>query len=311
MPQAFAYLPLRRRLLLTGAGLLAGSLSGYALPPSQSEKSAPTLPLLQADLREQLAHFEASHGVAVGLSVRDGAGKVLFESRSRERFALTSTVKALLCAMVYDKGLEKEPHALGPADPAGHAPVLGKSAPAPLLTLQEACRAALSVSDNRAANFVFAHTGGPKTLTAWLRAKSDSCTRSDRTEAVLNDWAPGEWLDTTTPSNASLTWKRLDTTLTTKARGLWLANLSSMALPGPVASHLCTGWTVFARTGAGSGEKAATRALQAILVNAKSECFYLALHLVAPAGTSLPAREALLGEVFGHVVEMLEKREAA
>lgn len=306
MPQAFAYLPLRRRLLLTGAALLAGSLSGCALPPSQSEKSAPTLPLLQADLR-----FEASHGVEVGLSVRDGAGKVLFESRSRERFALTSTVKALLCAMVYDKGLEKEPHALGPADPAGHAPVLGKSAPAPLLTLQEACRAALSVSDNRAANFVFAHTGGPKTLTAWLRAKSDSCTRSDRTEAVLNDWAPGEWLDTTTPSNASLTWKRLDTTLTTKARGLWLANLSSMALPGPVASHLCTGWTVFARTGAGSGEKAATRALQAILVNAKSECFYLALHLVAPAGTSLPAREALLGEVFGHVVEMLEKREAA
>lgn len=306
MPQAFAYLPLRRRLLLTGAALLAGSLSGCALPPSQSEKSAPTLPLLQADLR-----FEASHGVAVGLSVRDGAGKVLFESRSRERFAFTSTVKALLCAMVYDKGLEKEPHALGPADPAGHAPVLGKSAPAPLLTLQEACRAALSVSDNRAANFVFAHTGGPKTLTAWLRAKSDSCTRSDRTEAVLNDWAPGEWLDTTTPSNASLTWKRLDTTLTTKARGLWLANLSSMALPGPVASHLCTGWTVFARTGAGSGEKAATRALQAILVNAKSECFYLALHLVAPAGTSLPAREALLGEVFGHVVEMLEKREAA
>lgn len=306
MPQAFAYLPLRRRLLLTGAALLAGSLSGCALPPSQSEKSAPTLPLLQADLR-----FEASHGVAVGLSVRDGAGKVLFESRSRERFALTSTVKALLCAMVYDKGLEKEPHALGPADPAGHAPVLGKSAPAPLLTLQEACRAALSVSDNRAANFVFAHTGDPKTLTAWLRAKSDSCTRSDRTEAVLNDWAPGEWLDTTTPSNASLTWKRLDTTLTTKARGLWLANLSSMALPGPVASHLCTGWTVFARTGAGSGEKAATRALQAILVNAKSECFYLALHLVAPAGTSLPAREALLGEVFGHVVEMLEKREAA
>ena len=306
MPQAFAYLPLRRRLLLTGAALLAGSLSGCALPPSQSEKSAPTLPLLQADLR-----FEASHGVAVGLSVRDGAGKVLFESRSRERFALTSTVKALLCAMVYDKGLEKEPHALGPADPAGHAPVLGKSAPAPLLTLQEACRAALSVSDNRAANFVFAHTGGPKTLTAWLRAKSDSCTRSDRTEAVLNDWAPGEWLDTTTPSNASLTWKRLDTTLTTKARGLWLANLSSMALPGPVASHLCTGWTVFARTGAGNGEKAATRALQAILVNAKSECFYLALHLVAPAGTSLPAREALLGEVFGHVVEMLEKREAA
>ena len=306
MPQAFAYLPLRRRLLLTGAALLAGSLSGCALPPSQSEKSAPTLPLLQADLR-----FEASHGVAVGLSVRDGAGKVLFESRSRERFALTSTVKALLCAMVYDKGLEKEPHALGPADLAGHAPVLGKSAPAPLLTLQEACRAALSVSDNRAANFVFAHTGGPKTLTAWLRAKGDSCTRSDRTEAVLNDWAPGEWLDTTTPSNASLTWKRLDTTLTTKARGLWLANLSSMALPGPVASHLCTGWTVFARTGAGSGEKAATRALQAILVNAKSECFYLALHLVAPAGTSLPAREALLGEVFGHVVEMLEKREAA
>lgn len=83
MPQAFAYLPLRRRLLLTGAALLAGSLSGCALPPSQSEKSAPTLPLLQADLR-----FEASHGVAVGLSVRDGAGKVLFESRSRERFAL-------------------------------------------------------------------------------------------------------------------------------------------------------------------------------------------------------------------------------
>lgn len=96
------------------------------------------------------------------------------------------------------------------------------------MTLKEACRAALSQSDNRAANFIFVHTGGPKALTEWLRQKGDNTTRSDRLEPDLNLSGKNEYRDTTTPSNASLNWQRFDSTLPQAAREQWLSDLASI-----------------------------------------------------------------------------------
>lgn len=163
--------------------------------------------------QEAIVALEKKYNAAIGVSLRDAEGKVLLEWRSRERFPLTSTVKALECARVYELGLEKRSAPIKTTPVVPHSPVYGTVNPDTKVTLKEACRAALSQSDNRAANFIFVHTGGPKALTEWLRQKGDNTTQSDRLEPDLNLSGKNEYRDTTTPSNASLNWQRFDTQL--------------------------------------------------------------------------------------------------
>jgi beta-lactamase class A len=67
------------------------------------------------------------------------------------------------------------------------------------LTVLEAVRAAITVSDNTAANLLFERLGGPPGLAAALRAWGDDTTSVDRWEPELSEWAPGETRDTSTP----------------------------------------------------------------------------------------------------------------
>jgi len=67
------------------------------------------------------------------------------------------------------------------------------------LTLAEICEAALTVSDNTAANLILESFGGPPAITAYARSLGDTFTRLDRTEPDLNEAAPGDLRDTTTP----------------------------------------------------------------------------------------------------------------
>lgn len=144
---------------------------------------------------------------------------------------MTSTVKALACARVYELGLENQSAPISVVEPVTYSPVYGSIEPNTQISLKQACRTALSTSDNRAANFIFKLTGGPQALTAWLREKGDTTTRSDRIEATLNLSGKNEYRDTTTPSNATLNWQWLDTQLTPKAHHQWLADLATNKWP--------------------------------------------------------------------------------
>ena len=77
------------------------------------------------------------------------------------------------------------------------------------LTLAELCAAAVSVSDNTAANLLLSHIGGPSALTSFLRANADRETRLDRREMELNENRPGDPRDTTTPMAMALLAERL------------------------------------------------------------------------------------------------------
>ena len=252
--------------------------------------------------QETIVKIEKKYDSAIGVSLRDESGKVLLEWRSRERFPMTSTVKALACARVYELGLENQSAPIGTVKPVTHSPVYGSAKPSMPLSLKQACRAALSTRDNRAANFVFKLTGGPKALTAWLREKDDTTTRIDRIEPDLNLSGKNDYRDTTTPSNATLNWQRLDTQLPTQAHNQWLADLAA----NQVAAHLFRanlpqGWILYDRTGAGSDDFSATRAIHAILVNPKGQRYYAALHIKAAPGTSLEQRDHVLKQVI-HII---------
>lgn len=67
------------------------------------------------------------------------------------------------------------------------------------MTIEELCGAAIMLSDNTAANLLLKSLGGPDAVTKFARFMGDPNTRLDRTEPTLNEAAPGDLRDTTTP----------------------------------------------------------------------------------------------------------------
>lgn len=94
------------------------------------------------------------------------------------------------------------------SDVLGYAPVAQANVARGWLTIEEACAAAVMVSDNTAANLLLNIQGGPEGFTRFLRAHGDAVTRLDRTEPTLNENAVGDPRDTTTPDAMARTLRR-------------------------------------------------------------------------------------------------------
>jgi beta-lactamase class A len=69
------------------------------------------------------------------------------------------------------------------------------------MSIKELCAAAITLSDNAAANLLLASIGGPPGLTAFARTLGDDVTRLDRIEPELNESLPGDPRDTSTPDD--------------------------------------------------------------------------------------------------------------
>jgi beta-lactamase class A len=67
------------------------------------------------------------------------------------------------------------------------------------MTVRQLVDAALTLSDNTAANLLFDLVGGPDVVEDRLADLGDTVTSVDRVEPDLNDWRPGELRDTSTP----------------------------------------------------------------------------------------------------------------
>src|SRR5581483_7794274 len=67
------------------------------------------------------------------------------------------------------------------------------------MSVEALCAAAISWSDNGAANLLIDSVGSPPAVTGFARALGDPVTRLDRREIALNYFTPGDPRDTTTP----------------------------------------------------------------------------------------------------------------
>ena len=150
---------------------------------------------------------EAALSARVGAAVLDTATGQLWRYRADERFPMDSTHKAFSCAALLakvDKGeasLDRRVVILA-TDIEPYSPITENRIAPDAMSLSELCAAALGVSDNTAANFVLAADGGPAGVTAFFRALGDQTSQLDRTEPALNEAAPGDIRDTTTPAAA-------------------------------------------------------------------------------------------------------------
>jgi beta-lactamase class A len=214
----------RRAFLAAGPAVFVGG-SGAAQP-------ARTVAAERA-----LAALDARSGGRLGVAILDTRSRQSAGHRTSERFAMCSTFKLPLAALVLreaDAGrlALDESVPISKADLVAYAPVVERHV-GRTMTLVAMAEATQTTSDNAAANLLLRRLGGPSAFTAMLRALGDDETRLDRVEPALNFVPVGEVRDTTTPLAMARTGARLVT-----GDGLSAASRERLA-----------GWLVATRTG--------------------------------------------------------------
>jgi len=184
-----SYFRLTRRSLLGASALL---LPGAALAADAGYDVA----------GRRIAEMEKQLGLRIGVAALDtGNGNSIFY-RENERALMCSTFKLMLVAATLkrvDAGQERLDRVIHyqKSDLLEYAPETSRNL-AQGMSVKALCAAAMTLSDNTAANLLFTGVGGPAGLTKFARDLGDSRTRFDRIEGALN--VPDGEKDTTMPS---------------------------------------------------------------------------------------------------------------
>lgn len=168
---------------------------------------APALPRAQAgDPARAIQALESRAGGRLGVCILDTTTKRITGHRLDERFAMCSTFKLPLAAVILreaDQGRLKltDVVSYSEKDLLSYAPVTSAhlKAGGTAIAISALAEAAQVTSDNTAANLLLSRIGGPSGFTARLREMGDQHTRLDRTEPMLNLVVAGDERDTTTP----------------------------------------------------------------------------------------------------------------
>ncbi|MGA9343205.1 MAG: class A beta-lactamase [Rhodanobacteraceae bacterium] len=182
---------MHRRIVLKSA-----ALAPLALWPVFS------LATIRRDAAERLAALEHVHGGRLGVAILDTSSGRRVVWRGDERFLLCSTFKLLLAAAVLrrvDRGVERLDRRIifGKDVLLEYAPTTKQHVGATGMTIAQLCEAAITLSDNTAANLLLREVGGPAAVTHYARNLGDPLTRLDRNEPELNQLDGDR--DTTTP----------------------------------------------------------------------------------------------------------------
>lgn len=273
-------------LMLCSAGVSALSLDDTAL---------------EAAVKQEEQALNARIGVAA-IDVATGK-KVSY--RGDERFPLNSTHKALTCGALLSE-IDKGRLALTSSTTfsqsklVDYSPVTEKFVEPASMTWRQLCSAAVSDSDNTAANLVVERIGGPAAVTRFLRSVGDNVTRLDRNEPELNSATPGDERDTTTPVAVSQTLQKLalgEVLKPASRRQLIQWMRDDKVADALLRSVLPAGWTIADKTGAGAH---GSRSIIAIAWPLTGKPIIVAIYITATDATLAQSNEAIarLGKVL-------------
>ena len=211
-----------------------------------------------AGLGAAIAKIEGESGGRLGVAVLDTASGTLAGHRIDERFPMCSTFKTLAAAAILvrvDAGKEQLSRRIRveQKDVLSYAPVTKQHAGQDM-SVGELCDAAVTLSDNTAANLLLASMGGPSAITELARSLGDELTRLDRIETDLNEGTLGDPRDTTTPSVMAKNLKALTLgpALSAASRDQLIAWLVGCKTgDAKIRAGLPKGWRVGDKTGSG------------------------------------------------------------
>jgi beta-lactamase class A len=233
-------------------------------PAKRTTAATPRQELAKADtIRARLREIEADSGGRLGVAIVDTTSGLHAGLHADERFPMCSTFKLLVAGAILarvDRGEEDlqrrivySQSELVPNSPATSKHTRERTGNTGM-SVADLCKAAITLSDNTAANLLLASFGGPAALTAFARSLGDGITRLDRIEPTLNEGTPGDPRDTTTP-NAMLGNLRelvLGEHLTSSSRAQLLAWLAANETGGErIRAKLPKDWGVGDKTGTG------------------------------------------------------------
>jgi beta-lactamase class A len=287
-----------RRTLLLGAPLLV-----IGCTAARSGRGRTAVADAEAQLRALCAGMGAGH--RLGVAAIDTAGGTRISYRDDDRFAMASTFKVPLAAVILAEAEARrisleERLTYGETDLTSYAPVARQHLAAGAVSVETALAAIVEVSDNTLANLLLRRVGGPTGFTAHLRRIGDAVTRLDRWEEELNTNLAGDPRDTTTPAAMAATMQRLltgDLLLPPfRARLIGWMETSTTGLDR-LRAGFPPGWRTGDKTG--SGGRGATNDL-AITFPPGRPPIIVAAYIDA-AGVSFERRKAILAEV-GRIV---------
>jgi beta-lactamase class A len=152
----------------------------------------------------QFSEIEALTQGRIGVAAMNLSTNKSLSYRGNERFAMCSTFKWLLAALILEKtdqNLESLSRKIPftEDDLVTYSPVTKPALAQGGLTVEELCSAAVRTSDNTAANLLINSLGGPSGFTKRVRSFGDQVTRLDRVEPMLNENVPNDPRDTSSP----------------------------------------------------------------------------------------------------------------
>lgn len=225
-----------------------------------------------------ISGVESELKAQVGFYMHNYQSKEGIEHNADARFPLNSTFKLFACAALLSRVDSGQSRLTDSVDLNGvevvpWSPLVSHSINSGQLsvTLDGLCRMMLSVSDNTAANLVLMEIGGPRGFTEYMRTIGDSVTRLDRWEPSLNEGAPNDPRDTTSPRAiaSSLTKVLLGDSLSDSSRKVLKSWLSGHQVADNLfRASLPDSWSIEDRTGAGQH---GTRSIVAIIYPPKRE----------------------------------------
>ncbi|WP_298235390.1 class A beta-lactamase [uncultured Azohydromonas sp.] len=291
----------RRRLALALGGLpLLTALPGTARDLTEAPQDA---------LSRALPAIERRLDARLGVHVLDTQTGRQWAHRAHERFPMCSTFKLLACAAVLarvDAGAEDLDRRIrfGAGDLVTYSPVTGPHADGAGLRLAELCEAAMTHSDNTAANLILRSLGGPAAVTAFARSLGDGTTRLDRWETALNEARPGDARDTTSPAamggnlHALLLGRHLGSASREQLTRWLLDNRTGDAR---LRAGLPAAWRIGDKTG--SGDFGTANDVAVIWPPGRAPV--IASVYITQAGASFEARNAAIADIARQLPEVL------
>lgn len=231
-----------------GTGWDAGTPTPAAPTPASTTSAATTRALDALERRDD---------ARLGLVAIDTGSGATVTHRAGERFAFASAAKVFIAATVLDDARSGDLDAVVPIeqrDLLSYAPVTSQHVGSGM-TVRALLDAMLRSSDNTAANLLVARVGGPSVVQQWLRGIGDQVTQVVRVEPDLNEAAPGDERDTTTPAQfaADLRTVLLGDALRPEDRKLLVDTMAgTITGAGTIRAGVPTGWSVADKTGTGS-----------------------------------------------------------
>ncbi|MER7558327.1 class A beta-lactamase [Nocardioides sp. NPDC126508] len=192
--------------ILSRRALLGGAATAAAVAATLTGGSS-----AHASDNPSIAALEEKHQRHLGVWAKNMRTGRVVEHRADERFPMLSTFKTLLAAAVLR---DLPAHTLrrrltwDAADVVVNSPITSLTTRNGL-TVAQLAEAAITRSDNTAANELLHLVGGPAGVTSFARSLGDTVSRLDRWEPDLNSAIPGDVRDTTSPRAIARTYTKL------------------------------------------------------------------------------------------------------